>query len=240
MRTRFGRLVLSYVCLFSLGLTCRCLGACSPARLSPADQQAQAALRRAVERLEQGDITRKEFERLAPRRNVSTWRRLQRRIRYPQFGALDLAFVLAYYDVDYPRNLQRLLLPDRVWPRGNVPMPEMLTTDLMILHDKHHDTASIGALLDLALDGGPAEEQEAAIYEIWKQAPTTLLRLAAGSDQRLGSLDDMVLMEGDDLKTRKQLFAELRQYGRHPDPRVARAAHRLLGMARRDFARAGE
>jgi hypothetical protein len=207
-----------------------------PARLSPADQAARATLRRAVDRLENGTISRQQFERLAPRRNVPNWQRLQRRIHYPQSGALDLAFVLAYYGVDYRRNLQRLLLPDQLWQRGKALMPESLTGDLVILHDKHHDTASLGALLDLSLDGDPAEEQEAAIYELWQRQPVTLLRVAARSRARLGSLEVMVQMEGDDAKARKQLFAELRQFGHHPDRRVAGAAQRLLSMARRDFA----
>jgi hypothetical protein len=207
-----------------------------PARLSPADQAVRATLRQAVAQLEDGTISQGQFERLVPRRNVPIWQRLQRRIHYPQFGALDLAFVLAYYGVDYRHNLQRLLLPNQASRIGKIPMPESLTGDLMILHDKHHDTASLGALLDLALDGGPAEELEGAIYELWQQQPTTLLRLAAKSTTRLGNLEDMVLTEGDDLKVRKQLLAELRQFGHHPDRRVAGAARRLLSMASRDLA----
>jgi hypothetical protein len=207
-----------------------------PARLSPADQAARVALRRAVARLESGAISRQQFERLAPQRNMPTWQKLQQQIHYPQSGALDLAFVLAYYGVDYRRNLQRLLLPDQLWQRGKASMPESLSDDLKILHDRHHDTASLGALLDLVLDGGPAEGQEDIIARLWQRQPVTLLRLAAGSKTRLRNLEDMVQLEGDDLPARKQLFAELRQYGRHPDPRVAGAARTLLSMARRDFA----
>lgn len=207
-----------------------------PASLSPADQAARVSLRRAVARLESGTVTPRHFERLAPRRNEPMWLWLQRRMRYPQSGALDLAFVLAYYGVDYRENLQRLMLPDRLWTKGKAPMPESLTDDLTILHNKHHDTASLGALLDLKLDGGPGEEQEGAIYDLWQRQPTALLRLAAGSKSRLGNLEDMVQIEGDDAKARKQLFAELRRFGRHPDPRVAAAARSLLSSARRDFA----
>jgi hypothetical protein len=207
-----------------------------PARLSPADRTAQATLRRAVAGLENESTSPRQFERLAPRRTVPLWQRLQRKVRYPRYGAMDLAFVLAYYGVDYRQNLQRLFLPDQAWQRGRASMPEGLIGDLVILHDKHHDTASLGALLDLALDGGPAEVQEATIYGIWQQEPAMLLRVAAGSKARLGALDVMVQMEGDDLKVRRQLFAELRRFSRHPDRRVAGAARRLLSMARRDFA----
>ena len=167
-----------------------------PAQLSPADQAARVSLRRAVARLESGAISPQQFERLAPRRNVPTWQWLQQRIHYPQSGALDLAFVLAYYGVDYRRNLRRLMLPDQRWQRGKASMPESLSDDLMILHDKHHDTASLGALLDLVLDGGPAEGQEDIIAKLWQRQPATLLRLAAGSKTRLGNLEDMVLDGG--------------------------------------------
>jgi len=81
-----------------------------PARLSPADRAVQATLRRAVSGLESESISPRQFERLAPRGNVPLWQQLQRRIQYPRYGAMDLAFVLAYYGVDYRRNLQRLLL----------------------------------------------------------------------------------------------------------------------------------
>src|SRR5437660_6201283 len=99
------------LCLFTLSLTCHSLAERPPTRASPADQAAQSMLRRAVARLENGTISRQQFERLAPRRNVPTWQRLQQRIHYPQSGALDLAFVLAYYGVDYRHNLRRLMLP---------------------------------------------------------------------------------------------------------------------------------
>jgi hypothetical protein len=207
-----------------------------PAQLPAADRAAQVTLRRAVSQLEKGTISRGQFERLAPRRSVPTWQRLQRRLRYPQAGTLDLAFVLAYYGIDYRQNLRRLVLPAKLWQSGKAPMPEYLTDDLVILHEKHHDTASLAALLDLALDGGPAEGQEAAIYAQWQRQPATLLRLAVGSETRLRNLADMVQMEGDDPQVRKQLFAELRRLGRHRDRRVAKAAQSLLAMAKRDLA----
>jgi hypothetical protein len=218
-----------------------------PARLSPADQAARVALRRAVARLEQGSISRQQFERLVPPRNVPAWQRLQRRIHYPQTGALDLAFVLAYYGVDYRQNLQRLMLPasrigssqegkSETAAEHGFNARDTLPDDLMILYRKHHDTASLGALLDLRLDGASAESQEAVIYQLWQRQPATLLRIAAGSKTRLWNIEQMVVMEGDDAKPRKQLLAELRRFGRHPDPRVAGAARRVLSMARRDFA----
>jgi hypothetical protein len=208
-----------------------------PARLSPADRAVQATLRRAVAGLENDSITARQFERLVPRRNVPIWQRLQRRIIYPRYGAMDLAFVLAYYGVDYRHNLQRLLLPDKAWQRRKGPMPENLASDLDILHEKRHDLASLGALLDLVLDGDPAEGQEAVISNLWQREPVTLLRVASGSKTRQRNLEDMVQMEGDDRRVREQLFAELRRFGRHADRRVASAARRLLSMARRDFAR---
>ena len=158
-----------------------------PARLPPAGQAARVALRRAVGRLESGTISREQFERLAPRRNVPTWQRLQRRIHYPQSGWLDLAFVLAYWGVDYRRNVQRLMLPDQLWQRGKASIPEMLTVDLMILHDKHDDTASLGALLDVGLDGGPAEEQEAAIYTLWQRQPALFPGFAPVAEHEIES-----------------------------------------------------
>jgi hypothetical protein len=211
-----------------------------PMPLSTADRAAQGALRRAVSQRENEAISRRQFERLAPRRNIPTWQRLQRRIRYPQRGALDLAFVLAYYGVDYRQNLQQLMRPARLWLKDKAPMPEYLAQDLAILHEKHRDTASLAALLDLVLDGHPGEEQEAIVYDLWQREARTMLRLAAGSKTRLRTLEDMVLMEGDDLEARKELFAELRRLGRHHDRRVAAAAQSLLAMSKRDFAQEGE
>jgi hypothetical protein len=118
-------------------------------------------------------------------------------------------------------------------------MPEYLAQDLAILHEKHRDTTSLAALLDLVLDGHLTEEQEAIVYDLWQREARTMLRLAAGSKTRLRTLEDMVLMEGDDLEAGKELFAQLQRLGRHPDRRVAKAARTLLAMSKRDFAREG-
>jgi hypothetical protein len=224
------------LCVFTRSPSCPRDVARPPARLSPADQAVRTRLRRAVDGLEKVAISRQQFERLAPRSKVPTWQRLQRRLHYPRLGALDLAFVLAYYWVDYRQNLQRLLLPDRRWVRGKAAMPESLTGDLVILHRKHHDDASLGALLDVRLDGGPGEEHEYALYQLWKRKPATLLRLAAGSKRRLGTLEGMVLMEGDAVMERNPILMELRKFTRHQDRRVAGAARRLLAMSKQGIA----
>ena len=79
------------------------------AQLSSSDRAVLRHLRSVVPRLENQEISLGRFERLVPRTEVVTWQRLQHRLSPSQSGAADLAFVLAYYGVDYQRNLRRLL-----------------------------------------------------------------------------------------------------------------------------------
>lgn len=208
---------------------------------------ARAALRRAVAGLEKGEISQEQFERRLPPAQIPTWRRLQQRTPTPQPGSADLAFVLAYYGVDYAHNLQRLLLPYRRWKRvqANLGTPsaheaavvQNLPEDLMILFSKHHDRASLGALLDLQL-GGAGEDTftRAAIHfqQLWSRSPATILRVAAGSPTRLGSVAKLLAEWNDTPGDRQQLLARVRKLTRYPDPQVARAARQVIFLLKAD------
>jgi hypothetical protein len=203
------------------------------AQLSSSDRAALASLRRAVADVESWEApTAKDlarFEQLAPRSRVPTWRRLQRRLPSSRPGSADLAFVLAYYGIDYQQNLQRLLLPYRRWRKGSSSereqnMLEALPTDLLILYLKHHDVRSLGALLDLQLDGAPAEVHSSVLAALWD--PVRMLRLSDGSPVRIANIGGMLLYVSD--LDRKAAAKEVRPFIHHRDPRVARAARKVL------------
>jgi hypothetical protein len=233
--------------------------ASQPARLSPGNQAVRATLRRAVEELESRaengleneKLAFRQFERLAPRSNIAVWQRLQRRIPPTRSGSLDLAFVLAYYGVDYERNLRRLLLPYRRWQRGIIPIPKteaaaiheatMLDTlpyDLELLFRKHRDGQSLSTLLVLRLDGGPGELQADAISHLWgDDHAARMLRVAAGSKVRRENIEAALEMDSDDSRDRKEIAAELRRLCHHPDTRVAKTAREVLSNLKRALKR---
>jgi hypothetical protein len=215
-----------------------------PPRLSPADQAARTALRRAVTRLEKNEISQEQFEELQPRSRIATWLRLQRRIPSPRSGSADLAFVLAYYGVEYPRNLQRLLLPYRRWRRAasaGAPMPsvheaavlENLAEDLIILYRKRHDARSLGSLLDLPFRGAPDEaalNSRKALYfqQLWSGHEETVLRVASRSPVRLGNVAKMLAEENEHAGDRKAVLDDVRRFTHDPDRRVAQAAGKVI------------
>jgi hypothetical protein len=219
-----------------------------PAALSPADRAALATLRRSVDQREGGKISASQFERLAPRSKIPTWQRLQQQIPSPRSGSADLAFVLAYYGVDYPQNLRRLLLSYRRLNRANAhssertlahdeAVVENLPADLSLLYRKHLDARSLGALLDMRLDGASSEEQMGALQELWPGHAVEMLRVADGSPARLGNLAEMLGGEDETAGQSKDTLAEVQKYARHRDPRVRRAAERVAFLLKATYSR---
>jgi hypothetical protein len=238
MPKRTNRMAWGLGVVQAMGVLARTVVA-DPAQLWSSDRTALASLRRAV-----ADVERREtptaknlarFEQLAPRSRVPTWRRLQRRLLSSRPGSADLAFVLGYYGIDYQQNLQRLLLPYQRWRKGSSSerdsnMLEALPTDLRILYLKRHDVRSLGALLDLQLDGAPAEVLSSILADLWSQNPITMLRLSDGYPVRIANLAGMLEYVNDlDRKAAK----EVRPFIHHRDPRVARAARKVLQWLRK-------
>ena len=144
-----------------------------------------------------------------------------------------MAFVLAYYGIDYQQNLQRLLLPYQRWRKGASSerennMLEALPTDLLILHLKHGDARSLAALLDLQLDGAPAETHASVLAEL---DPVRMLRLADGSPVRIANIGGMLLYVSD--LDQQAAAKEVRPFIHHRDPCVARAARKVLEWVRK-------
>jgi hypothetical protein len=219
-----------------------------------ADTAALARLRQGIQQLEERQISPKQFEEQLPRSNVSNWQRLQRQIGATRSGAGDLAFVLAYYNVDRARNVDRLLQSHRRWLR---PRPRALrddqeptrlerhdgaivgtiARDLQILYLKFRDTSLLRTLVSLQLDGGPAEEQTDILQELWPEDRIRMLRVAAGSTAAVENLADIFLMMDDDTERGRKDLAEGRSeiaaLTRHPDHRVAQAARGVLAQLHR-------
>jgi hypothetical protein len=215
------------------------------APLSPSDQAAMTALRQAVRTLENTQ-SQKQFERLVPRSKVTAWQRLQRHLPDPLPGSADLAFVLAYYGVDYQRNVHRLLRPYWRWRHSNAhpdatighdsEVVAHLPDDLCLLFLKHHDALSWGTLSDLRFDGDTAETRADDIYDLWRREPVRLLRVASRSRDWLGAV-----WEGIDWNQRtrgNRLAADierLRRLSHHRDRRVAQAARTVMADLTKEF-----
>lgn len=206
------------------------------AGLAAPDRAALSHLRSAVDGLEHGTRAEAEFQRLAPSSNIRTWQRLQHQVHYPRDGFLDLAFALAYYHVDYHQNLQRLLLPVREQQggrRANASFLETLPEVLVILHERHHDVETLGALLDPRFHSlyksyrGDPDPQCEALNNLWDTDPVPLLLAASGSRQRTRTLADAVdYVYGDKDPAHRMDAATLRRLSHQPVLATLRAMHR--------------
>lgn len=224
------------------------LAASTLAPLSPTDRAEQAAIRRAVGQLENGKIRQSRFEQLLPRSHIPTWQRIQRQIPSTRSGSADLAFVLAYYGVEYRHNLDRLLLPYRRWRQAlaspaasggshDAAVVESLPDDLRLLYLKHHDIHSLGALLGMQLDGAYSENQMGVLQQLWNSHAVEMLRAAAGSPVRLGNIAEMLAGENEKPADERAVLAELRPFTRHHDQRVAQAAERVVFLVKAVYSR---
>lgn len=223
--------------------------------LTRADKARLVRLRRAVRQLEKqlaGHNDRAafhHFERLAPRSEAPAWERLVHQVPVNSEDYPALSFALAYYRVDYNRNLQRLLRPNRLWLHNTKQWakeypeagPSDLLTDLAfvpfsleMLYRKHHDLATLRVWLGLPVDGYVAEGSADSLGKLWKGHKSQMLRAAYGSQKRMNNLADALiynfLPDEDSAKEWHALRTTLRRYGHSQDHAVALAARQLIPM----------
>jgi hypothetical protein len=222
--------------------------------LSPADKATLARLRTAISDAANQAITLRRFERLLPQTNIPQWLRLQHRIPASRKDYMNVTFMLAYYGRDYRRNLDYLFKPYRDW-RRQYESPDSTSRDeetageydpnaadvedvpyfLMLLYKKHHDSKALGHLLDMQTDGALAEGQCDALNKLVPHE-VALLRAASFSSIRLNNMAKMyrsICETPSDTRTNIQALREL--YLKHPDPRVATAAKRVISLLSRDL-----
>lgn len=185
------------------------LWSCAPVRpLDAADRRALEHVISAVTQFEYERNTR-DFTRAAPKTLIPTWRRLQSRLAPNERGYPSVAFALAFYQVDYARNIERLLAQYRIARRAydadqEPALPprygeaeELLPNDLYILFERFHDPVSLGRLMDLRTDGAMAENQSWWLHDIWTSRPTATLLAANKSPVRLERLADTINYEAN-------------------------------------------
>ncbi len=220
---------------------------------SRADRESDAAfLKRitvAVSRLNDKKASIIRFERTV---TAADARRAQRAIggvkpNGPAYA--DLSFVQAYYGLDYARNLTRLMRPYRLW-RNDVeewvrqyPAEqtsdtfdglEMISIALNYLYLKHHDSASLGAWLDMKLDGASAEVSADTLGELWSRHSRDLLKAATSKARQRNLASALNYSRVSDNsrdieRTNKQnLLNELRQFQRDRSPAVAAHARSVI------------
>ena len=219
------------------------------------DAQRLTKLHEAISKLTMGkhaygksseNITSVQFEKLYPIGNIQKWETLRTRIASSTAGYNDLTFLLCYYKRDYARNVYNLLRQYRLWQmmldpnspanarvslRHNHHLPytieavEATSGYLQLLYLKHHDTLSLGSLLDLRLDGALAEEQSDFIGELWDMDAVPLLVSAYRSAVRTDNLAGALWMK--DKGAKQEAYRELKRLSHNPDPRIAASAKKV-------------
>lgn len=196
------------------------------------------------------------FEREIRPADARRCRALQASVRPNSQAYAELAFVQAYWGVDYDANLQRLLRPYRLWTRDTArwsrEYPSLNALDssltelygifhaLNYLYLKHHDLKSLGLWLDLRLDGAPSEGNADELGALWQRHSSDMLRAAAFSPRRLENLADALefswMTTGEpaqDRRLRREFIRSLLPLTRSADPRVVRTASRLRTLLRK-------
>lgn len=218
-----------------------------PGRVVQSDTATLAHVRAAVKSLNDRKAAFVRFEQTLKPSDAATWQRLLGKVRANSKDYAALSFALAYYGIDYDRNLARLLRPYRIYSRDSArwakeyPMRETSTLvdldfawfSMNLLYLKHHDLKSLGAWLDLRLDGAYAEGSLQALAELWQRHETDMLR-AANSSDRIAHLAIVLVgdpQNGDATGNRnplRTLLADLQRRAHGRDPRVALSARRLI------------
>jgi hypothetical protein len=223
---------------------------------SPLSRQQRTLLRQLHGRILRLSTDKKDmhhFEHQTSHRERLQWQQLQNSPNLSKATTADLAFALAYYGIDYDRNLRRVLKPYTVWRQvytnyrpgtaddikdytGLTDAVEAVPGRLAILFAKRRDSKSIRYLLDMQTDGAVAEAHTSAISQLWNDGhELALLRAACTSKTPLDNLAQV--LEVEDIRTdehpKKALRLEralLARYSRRADPCISYAAKRVSAL----------
>jgi hypothetical protein len=238
--------------VFALALLSRT----ASAPVSAADKTALTHLHRLIAQRSDKRAWFVKFERELPASNISTWQRLQKQ-RPPNSRAYaETSFALAYYGIDYPANLRRVLRPYTVWykdSRSNFKSNEYtkeyppagsddndlnewdnVSDALNLLYLKHHNLKSLGAWLDLKLDGAPSEESDGELSDLWERHSIDMLHAAYEHRQRIANLAEALLGEMEDKALVRALIQDVKRFTRLPDRRAALTAKQVIRDIQQD------
>ena len=239
---------------------------------SPLTQTEKAEIDRAVTAMSRCSYggkhlerSRRQFEQQAPRSQVPHWEAMRRRLGLFDRQYMELSALLACYGVDYSANLGRILRPYRTLQRvadnevGYQIAFRGKTIDGRTLDDRfddtpgilacifamRHDAMSVGLLLDLNLDGGPAEHRDEALMNLWPTDKISILRSVSGSPERTAATAHFLQWlfgdtsgPGSGRARTSKLLGELSTLSRSRDARVAAGSRQvsleLQRLARRE------
>jgi hypothetical protein len=220
-----------------------------------------AHIRQAVAHMTDKRASFVRFEQAVPESDAAFCGKLLLKVAPNSADYASCAFAQAYYGLDYDANLQRLLRPYRLWhshihkweqeyPNSTMGTPTDLDgvySSLNWLYLKHHDLKSLGAWIDLRLDGAWAEGSDGELSDLWKRHKADMLKAASASTRRLENLHDALIFgdDGADERTiRRNLIADLKPYlhnkdnhnkdNHNKDNRISQAAHELNRLVYRD------
>lgn len=234
--------------------------AIKPPPSSAADQAALEKLDGMVLRVANRDsaepVSPAVFEHAFPRTQMARWKRLQRHYSPSTEYGLDIAFLLAYYRVDYSQNIGRLLWPykmwlyAREWPEqryeklikkldvdentGWAVLSDKAAGCLTTLYDSRRDIHALQLACRMWLTGGPKEGQDGIIADVWLHHPKDLMRAAAGEINSQRNIAE-VLVASDgmepELPPPAKILARLHKLEHSHDLRVAAGARGVLKAA---------
>jgi hypothetical protein len=162
----------------------------------------------------------------------------------PRYAAVS--FCLAYYGVQYRQNVADTLGPyffmkspparatthgERVTAVRDLDYKSRLPFYLLLLWKRHHDFYPLAHMLDLRLDGAPAESQGVAILELWRKRPRQVLHLSCGRPVRIENVSEALIFEASpqsgSLRRARRVLSDLDNLAQSRD-KCVRAAARVV------------
>lgn len=182
----------------------------------------------------------RHFRARIPKTEIGYLRRIQKSIDPRSEAACEIAFVLAYYQVDFDANLRQMLRTDYSNQYFPVSIVEGDVTEYFadFLYRRCPGLTALRIWLDTEVDGASAEEATGFWYAAWKRDRLGMLLAAAGSKMRIYHValaltsafedpdpEDEKL--GEDI-VRHRIHRDLNRFCRSGNPKVARTARAVL------------
>jgi hypothetical protein len=167
--------------------------------------------------------------------------RLQRRTPKDWDLSFELAFTLAYFGVDYQRNVRRLIALDELWDRQDprweqyVGMMHGRAGDMRdgipplvgALYRHKHDPALLRTLFGWRLDGFAAEILADERYDLLRSYPLQVLRTIQRNQRMEGQAIESIIYAAGPGEWRRTA-ARVRSSARGADPALRSYARRFL------------
>jgi len=156
---------------------------------------------------------------------------------------MDLCCILAWYDVDFQANVDRLLVPYKIYSQNTKKYGALYNTSdhkadlrflpyyLVFLYHKKHSMFLLNKLLSLNMKiGVMGEAYDNAVGKLWNEDSSSILRAIAHSSRNRNNVAESLNFCAEEAQTSKALkhyLTQLDQASHSQDNDIAQSAKKL-------------